>query len=153
HRVKTGGEIGRVIGDAVPPVGRDRVQRDAQVVRVGVRVGRRAVGRAEDGIGQVVDIAGNVDPLIGRVGRVVPQEDRVLDVEHTPGGDGVGVVAAADGVGDDRSDGAAAEAERDVQPVVAGAAAAAVLGDVDLAGLGADIDEVAQVAQARRGVG
>ena len=41
----------------------------------------------------------------------------------------------------------------DVDPVVARAAAAAVLGDVDLAGRGADVDEVAEVADARRGVG
>ena len=41
----------------------------------------------------------------------------------------------------------------DVDPVVARAAAAAVLGDVDLAGRGADVDEVAQVADALGSVG
>ena len=117
-----------------------------------VRVGRRVVGLAEDGIRQVVDVAGDVDPLELGVGGVVRQEDRVLEVEDAGGGDGVGVVAAADRVGDDRLDGPAVEAERDVEPVVAGAAAAAVLGDVDLAGLRADVDEVAEVADARGGV-
>ena len=54
-------------------------------------------------------------------------------IEDAVGGDGVGVVAAAGGVGDDRLDGRAVQAGGDVDPVVAGAAAAAVLGDVDLA--------------------
>ena len=74
-------------------------------------------------------------------------------IEHAVGGDGVSVMAAAGRVGDDLLDGRAIQAERDVEPVVARAAAAAVLGDVDLALLGADVDEVAQVADALGGRG
>ena len=143
------------VGDEVPPVGHDRAERDGLVELDRVGIGRRVVVLAEDGIGQVVDVARDVHPLELGVGGVVAQGDRVLDVEDAPRGDGVGVVAAADGVGDDRLDGSAAEAQRDVQPVVAGAAAAAaaVLTDVDLVALGADVHEVAQVAETRRGIG
>ena len=85
-------------------------------------------------------------------GRVLGQEDGVLEVEDPGGGDGVGVVAAPGGIGDDLLDGGAVEAEGDVGPVAAG-----VLGDEDLAGAGgrrgADVDEVAQVADALRGAG
>src|SRR5262249_53185262 len=63
------------------------------------------------------------------------------------------VVAAPDGVGDDLLDGGAVEAQGDVEPVVGRAAAAGVLGDVDLAGGGADVDEVAQVADALGRIG
>ena len=51
----------------------------------------------------------------------------VLEVEDAGGGDGVGVVAAAGGIGDDLLDGGAVEAEGDVEPVAAG-----VLADEDL---------------------
>ena len=76
-----------------------------------VGVGRRVVGLAEDGVRQVVDVAGDVDPLVG--GGVVRRGDRVGDVEHAGGGDGVGLVAAAGGVGDDRLDGRAVQAGGD----------------------------------------
>ena len=62
-------------------------------------------------------------------------------------------MAAAGRVGDDRLDGLAVKAGGDIDPVVAGAAAATILGDVDLPGLGADVDEVAEVADAFRGAG
>ena len=70
-----------------------------------------------------------------------------------PGGDGVGLVAAAGRVGDDRS--GRAEPSRpggDVGPAVARAAAAG-LGDEDLAADGAGVEEVVEVADAARAVG
>ena len=99
-----------------------------QVVWHGVGVGRRVVALAEDGIGQGLEAAGDVDPSSAwRWGS--PTQDGVCQVEDAGGGDGVGVVAAPGRVGDDLLDGRAVEAQGDIGPAAAG-----VLGDVDLAG-------------------
>ena len=66
-----------------------------------------------------------------RVGHVV---DAVL-------GDGISVVAAPGGIGDDLLDGRSVQAGGDIGPGAAG-----VLSDVDLAGGGSDIDEFTEVA-------
>ena len=63
--------------------------------------------------------------------------DRVGQVVDAVGGDGIGVVAAPGGIGDDLLDGRSIQAGGDIGPATAG-----VLGDVDLAGGGADIDEL-----------
>ena len=62
-------------------------------------------------------------------------------------------MAAAGGIGDDHLDGRAVESGGDVDPVVARAAAATVLSDIDLPGRGADVDEVAEVTDAFGGIG
>ena len=68
-RVVSQAEIGGIIGYRVVPVGRDRVENDGQVVRLGVGVGRGVIALAEDGIGQCLEAAGDVDPGRCGVGR------------------------------------------------------------------------------------
>ena len=144
-RMISGRQVGRIIRDGVVPVGRDRVEDRGQVVRLGVRVGRRVVALAEDGVGQGLEVAGDVDP--GRSG-VGGRGDRVGHVVDAVLGDGVGVVAAPGGIGDDLLDGRSIQSGGDIGPAAAG-----VLADVDRAGARADVEEVAEVADALRGAG
>ena len=142
--------VGGTVGDGVLPIGHDRGQSDGLVERDRIRVGRRVVGLAEDGVRQVVDVAGDVDPGRRDIGR---RGDRVGQEVHPLLGDGVDRVAATAGICGDRLDLRAVQAGGDLDPVVACAAAAAVLGDVDLTGRRTDVNKVVEVADARRGVG
>ena len=97
-----------------------------------------------------MDVARDINPGRRGIGR---RWDRVRNIEDAGGGDGVGIVAAARRVGDNRPHGTAVETGRDIDPVVTRAAAAPVLSDIDLAGRGPNVDEVTQVADPRRGGG
>ena len=138
-------EIGGIVGNGVFPVSHDRGKRGRQIICDRVRVGRRVVVLTEDRVRQVEDVAGDVDP--GRSG-ISRRGDRIGDDVHALLGHGVGFVAAAGRVRDDRLDLRAVKPGGNIDPVVARAAATAVLSHIDLAGRRADVDEVAQVADA-----
>ncbi len=131
-------KIAGIIRDRIVPIGCDRIQNNAQVIRKGVGVGRGGIALAEDGIGQLTEAAGDVDPGRSRTRRI----GHVVDAVR---GDGVGVVATAVGIRDDllnrRRSRAGGQAGGDIRPV-----AASILRDVNLAGSGTDINEFAEVA-------
>ena len=121
-----------------------------EIVRDRVRVGRRVVVLTEDRVRQIEDVAGDVNPRRGGIGR---RGNRIRDDVHAFLGHRVGLVAAADRIRDDRLDLRAVEPGGDIDPIVTRAATTAVLSDIDLAGRRADVDEVAQVADALRCIG
>ena len=113
-----------------------------------VRVGCRVVCLAEDAVGQTAQVVGDIDPLVGRVSGILTQKNRVRDIENAGGRHGVSRMTATRRVRNDRLDRRAVQAQRGVEPVVAGAAAAAILAHVNLSLGGTDVHEVAEVADA-----
>ena len=78
--------------------------------------------------------------------------NRIGDDVHTLLGHGVGLMATAGRVRDDRLDLRTVQPGGNIDPIVTRAATTAILGHVDLAGRRADVDEIAQVADALRRV-
>ena len=84
--------------------------------------------------------------MLTQVGVLLP--DRVGHVVDAVFRDGISVVAAPGGIGDDLLDGRSIQAGGDIGPGAAG-----VLRDIDLAGGGSDIDEFAEIADPRGSTG
>ena len=94
------GSVG-MLGIVYSPVGHDRGQEIARLYGDRIGIGCRVIALAEDGVRQVEDVAGDIDPLGRGVGC---RGNRIGDEVHACRCDGIGFVAAAGGVGDDRLD-------------------------------------------------
>ena len=93
--------IGGIVGNGVFPVSHNGSKRGREIIRDRVRVSRRVVVLTEDRVRQVEDVAGDVDP--GRCG-IGCRGNRIGHDVHALLGHGVGFVATAGGVSDDRLD-------------------------------------------------
>ena len=123
--------ISGIVGYRVLPVSHDRVKAGHEIVRDRVRVGRWVIVLTEDHVRQFEDVAGDINPGGGGIGR---RRNRIGDDVHAFLGYCVSLVAASDRIRDNRFNLQTIQPGGDIDPVVTTATATTILADVDLSG-------------------